>query len=157
MDYKNQLQRIDELTKDFSLSKYNFMKISFLVRLIEDTNLNSASCDVCRRNQDKLELMVEEIPHLDDIEHRQPYEEKFNSIRTHFHKKHSYIPPHYFSSRYSIVGLIAGGSIVALISYLLSGHVVADLALAGIAFGLIVGYIGGSYMELKYRQSKRII
>jgi len=157
MDYKTQLQRIEELTRDFSLSKYNFLKISFLVRLIEDTDLNSTSCEECRGNQAVLEEMIEEIPLLDDIEHRQPYEKKFNNVRTHFHKKHGYIPPHYFSSRYSIIGLLLGGSIAALISNLLTEHVVIDLALAGFAVGLIAGYLWGSYKELQYRQSKRII
>lgn len=157
MDYKTQLQRIEELTRDFSLSKYNFLKISFLVRLIEDTDLNSTSCEECRGNQAVLEEMIEEIPLLDDIEHRQPYEKKFNNVRTHFHKKHGYIPPHYYSSRYSIIGLLLGGSIAALISYLLTEHVVIDLVLAGFAVGLIVGYLWGSYKELQYRQSKRII
>lgn len=157
MDKLHKLQQIEELTKDFSLSKYNSLKISYLVRLINDTDHNLPSCEECRLNQTILEEMTEEIPYLDDIEHRQPYETKFNKIRKHFHKAHGYIPPYYFSSRYIIVGLLAGGSIAAIISFLLSKQVVVDVVLAGITIGLFGGYFIGSFRELQFRQSKKII
>jgi hypothetical protein len=150
-------KRIDDLSKDFSLSKYNFLKISYLVRLVEDSSQYSTHCENCKANQKLLEKMVEELPFLDDIEHREAYEKKFNHMRMHFHREHGYVAPYHFTSRYVVAGIIFGAAIASLLSFLAKGAVMLDPILAGITIGLMAGYFWGSYTEKKYRNSKKII
>jgi hypothetical protein len=149
--------RIEELTKDFSLSKYNFLKISYLVRLINETSHFSSHCKTCAANEAKLEALVEEIPFLNDIEHRQPYENQFNAIRKHFHGSHAFIPPHYFSSRLSVIGIIAGISLAAIIARFFAGNITIDTILAGFVIGLAGGYSIGAIKEMSFRKEKKII
>jgi len=149
--------RIDELTDNFSISKYNLLKISFLKRLIEESKIHSPSCEICKENMAVLEKMIEEIPHLDLINHRSPYEKKFNSIRTHFHKKHGFITPYQFSTIWTLSGIVAG--IFLTISWLMfeKGKISLDPILAGAAFGLMIGYFWGSFKDAKYRKTKKMI
>lgn len=153
----SQISRIEELTDQFSISKYNFLKISFLVRLIEDSEKFAPECSECQTNRKILHSLIEEIPHLDDIVHRQPYERQFNAIRKHFHQKHGYIPLYYFISRWSLIGAALGTVLLLLISFVFKVNFLYDGLLIGLALGLIVGYLWGSVKELSYRKSKKII
>lgn len=149
--------RIEELTTDFSMSKYNLLKISFLKRLLEESGKRKESCPKCQSNLVALEEMIEEIPHLDDIDHREPYEKKFNAIRKHFHKDHGFIPPYHFSTRWTIGGVLFGVVAATIVSYFVNDKILLDPVLAGSAFGLIVGYLIGSSKEVSYRKTKKII
>ena len=161
MDHKEkinqQLTRIEELTQDYSISKYNLLKISYLIRLIEDSEKFSSECSECRENGKVLAKMVEEIPHLDDIEHRQPYEKQFNEIRKHFHKRHDYIPPYHFISRWSLIGGVFGSALALLISTIAGLKFLYNGLLVGLTLGLLAGYLWGSVKELNYRKMKKII
>jgi len=156
MDENLLYNRIEEHTKDFSLSKYNFLKISYLIKLIEESDRFSTQCNTCSENKKLLANMVEEIPFLDDIEHRQPYEKQFNQIRRHFHREHGFIAPYRFSATYALVGILTGSLLSAFVSFIISGFNI-DVLLVGAVVGLIVGYFIGSVKELKYRKSKKMI
>lgn len=150
------LKKIDELTTDFSLSKYNFLKISTLIKLIEDTHKHAENCEQCRENEAILENLIDHIPQLNDNTYRIPYEKAFNKIRVHFHKNHGYISPYHFSARYSIWGILIAALFLTLFAILFERpH--ADLILVGIVFGLAVGYVLGSLKERKYRNQKKIV
>ena len=154
---EQQLKRIEELSNDLSVSKYNLLKINFLVRLIEDSARFQHDCPECKLNSRVLESMIEEIPYLDDIEHRQPYEQQFNKIRKHFHEAHGYIPLYHFISRWSIAGVAIGAGIAFVITLIFHYNYLYDGLLIGLAFGLISGYLAGSVKESKYRKAKKII
>lgn len=157
MNLSQKLERIEHLTEEWSFSKYNLYKISFFVRMMEDTEKLSPTCDECRKNEVLMEQLVEEIPHLDDLVHRQPYEKEFNQIRKHFHQKHGYIPPHFFSSRRAIaIGTLLAGA-GAIVSKAVNNTISVDVVLAGAAAGIVIGYLWGAYNELKFRSSKKII
>ena len=149
--------RIEELSKDFSISKYNLLKISYLKRILEKSIRHSKECDDCKNNLTVLESLIEEIPNLDLIDHRSPYEKKFNGIRKHFHKNHNFIPPYYHSARWSIFGILAGLLVSIILSYSLFQQLQLDPLLAGMTIGLILGYIIGSTKEISYRKTKKII
>ncbi len=157
MKVADKLQRIEELTENLSLPKYNSLKINYLARLITDTELHVNHCETCKKNEVLLTNMIEEIPHLNNIEHRQPYEKSFNQIRAHFHKAHHYIPIHYYASRYSMVGIILGLLLAILTSYLITKTIHTDALLIGSIVGLAIGYLWGSYKEIPYRKAKKII
>lgn len=157
MDKALLYNRIEELTKDFSLSKYNFLKISYLKRLIDETDNFAMHCKTCESNKFLLADMVEEIPLLDDIDHRQPYEKQFNQIRNHFHLHHGFIAPHHFSSRYSIFGLMLFAVMAAVVSWFVNKRINIDLLLSGGALGLIIGYLWGAKLELNFRREKKMI
>lgn len=149
--------RIEELSTDFSLSKYNFLKISFLKRLLEESAKNEDSCDTCKSNLKELEGMIEQIPLLEQIDFRQPYEKKFNLIRKHFHNDHGFIAPYALSTKWTLGGVVIGAIIAIVVSVFLSERVLLDPVLAGSAFGLIVGYLIGASKESVFRNSKKII
>lgn len=154
---QDKLDRIEELTETFSISKYNFLKISALVKLIKDTDANAAHCEKCRENAPRLEKMIDKIPYLDDITYRSPYEKQFNEIRKHFHKQHGYIPPLYFSGKYVIYGAITGLVLSALTAFLIIQKSAVDILLVGTVAGISIGYITGSLKEKKYRSANRIV
>lgn len=154
---QEKFQRIDELTDNLSVSKYNLLKMSFLKRLIEESFKNSATCEICKTHLPQLEKMIEEIPHLDLIDHRSPYEKQFNLIRSHFHKKHGFIQPYQFTTRWTLIGVAVGGILSILWSYLKLGNIVMDALLLGIGLGLTFGYLWGSFKEAKFRKQKKII
>jgi hypothetical protein len=156
MNQKLLIDRVESLSEGFSLSKYNFLKISYLLKLIEESDHFSTQCKTCAENKKILANMVEEIPFLDDIEHRQPYEKQFNQIRRHFHREHGFIPPYRFSATYSLIGILAGTLSATLVSFVFGGFNI-DVFLAGAVIGLIAGYFLGSAKELKYRKSKKMI
>ncbi|MGF7138223.1 hypothetical protein [Roseimarinus sediminis] len=157
MNLSQKLERIESLTEEWSFSKYNQYKISFLVRMMEDAENHSSTCDECRKNEVRMEQLIEEIPLLDDLVHRQPYEKEFNQIRKHFHQEHGYIPPHYYSSRRAIaIGVLLAGA-AAIISTTINNALSVDFVLAGAAVGILIGYLWGAYTELRYRSSKKII
>lgn len=150
------INRIDVLTSDFSLSKYNLLKISYLVRLVEESENFSLQCDICKENKKNLVIMVEEIPMLDDINHRQPYEKKFNQIRKHFHDSHGFIAPYRYSATYTILGLVL--CVLMLVPFLFFFKIISiDLLFAFAIIGVITGYFIGSVKELKYRKIKKMI
>lgn len=154
---QNKKDRIEKLTKDFSVSKYNLLKISYLEKLLDESFIRVNECEICNQNLGELEKMIEEIPFLDDIEHRSPYEKKFNAIRKHFHKTHSFIPPYHFSSQWTIAGILIGTLLAVFIFYYKVGTFTIDSALAGATIGLIVGYLIGSAKELSYRKNGKIL
>lgn len=154
---ETQYLKIEKHTESYSISKYNLLKISFLKRLLEESLNHAATCNDCASNLPQLEKMIDAVPLLDDIEHRQPYEKKFNETRRHFHKKHQFISPYFLSTRWTIGGVIAGSAIAVAISIFVNGNVLIDPVLAGVAGGLIIGYLIGSTMEARYRKTKRII
>ncbi|HKK82330.1 MAG TPA: hypothetical protein VJ909_08775 [Prolixibacteraceae bacterium] len=154
---QDKLDRIEKHTEDFSISKYNFLKISALVKLIKDSETNAADCKKCSENVTRLEEMIDKIPYLDDISYRSPYEKEFNKMRKHFHKEHGYIPPLYFSGKYVIYGAVAGLVLSALTAFLIIQNAVIDILLIGTVAGLSVGYIAGSLKEKRYRKENRIV
>lgn len=157
LQVSEKIARIEKLTNDFSISKYNLLKISFLIRLIEETEEHYDSCVDCKANREKLTALIEDIDRLDDIEYRKPYEKEFNRIRTHFHKSHGFIPPYYYTARWSILGALTGFIMAASISFFLSGAISLDANLTGITFGMLTAYFISSIKELKYRKLKKII
>lgn len=157
IEIDRQLKRIEELTTNFSISKYNFLKISFLIRLIEDSQKFAPECPDCHANCNTLQSLIEEIPLLDDIHHRQPYEQQFNAIRKHFHNKHGYIPLYHFVSRFSLMGIGLGVLFSYLAALIFKVNFFYNGLLMGLAMGLMVGYIWGYIKELGFRQSKKII
>jgi uncharacterized membrane protein len=157
MDIASKIKRIDVLSDGFSISKYNLLKISFLKRLVEDSALHSSNCRECQLNLIQLDELIEEIPFLDLIDHRAPYERKFNVIRKHFHKVHHYIPPYYYSSRWTIAGILLGTLIAVVFSTVKYQQLIIDMLLAGAVFGMIIGYLIGSFKEAKFRRAKKII
>ena len=154
---EEKMQRIDELTEDLSISKYNLLKISFLKRLIEESNKNAATCETCKNNLPELEQMIEEIPHLDLIDHRAPYEKKFNLIRSHFHKSHGFTQPYQFTTKWTLIGIAIGLLLAVLWSFIKIGNLVMDALLLGAALGLTFGYLWGSMKEAKFRKAKKMI
>lgn len=150
-------ERIEELTTDFSISKYNLFKISFLKRLLEESLIHSESCSDCKKHLPGLETMIEKIPDLEKLEVRSPYEKRFNEIRTHFHKKHGFIQPYHFSTLWTLAGTGMGILLSVVGTYLVKGEVLFDPVLAFSALGLTVGYLVGSTIEGKYRRAKKII
>lgn len=151
-------KRIDELTENLSVSKYNLLKISFLTRLIKESFSYASTCSDCRNNLPELEKMIEEIPHLELIAHRSPYEKQFNSIRRHFHKAHGFIQPYHFTSRWTLIGVGIGLLLSVLWSLLKLGHpFVMDALMLGAALGLTAGYLWGSLKEARFRKAKKII
>ncbi|MDA3817270.1 MAG: hypothetical protein PF486_07830 [Prolixibacteraceae bacterium] len=154
---QDKLDRIEKHTENFSISKYNFLKISALVKLIKDTDANAAHCEKCSENAPRLEKMIDKIQYLDDIVYRSPYEKQFNEIRKHFHKEHGYIPPLYFSGKYIIYGAIVGLGLAALIAFLIIQKSAVDVLLVGTVTGISIGYITGSLKEKRYRHTNRIV
>lgn len=154
---EDKLKRIEELAGNLSIPKYNLLKINYLVKIIQDSAKYSNECTQCHKNLQKSCELIEKIPFLDDIEFRQPYEKEFNQIRNHFHKEHGYIPPSYFTSRFSIIGILAGMSITLISTWLTLGIVIIDAILAGFIVGLTAGYIAGAIKEKAYRKAKKII
>lgn len=157
METKQQLEKIESLTEGFSISKYNSLKINYLVRLIKDVALFSEQCSTCKSNQVVLENMIDEIPFLDDIEHRKPYEKSFNQIRKHFHQEHGYIPLYHFIARYTVIGAVVGAALASLVFYAFTRHFWIDALLAGSTIGILVAYFLGAQKELKFRKLKKII
>lgn len=157
IDSSEQIKRIEFLTDKFSISKYNLLKISYLVRLIQDSEKYAVECNECKENGKILNSLIDEIPFLDDIVHREPYEKKFNSIRKHFHRSHGYIPLYYFISRWSLFGLAFGVVISLSISFFTNIVFLFDSFYIGLSVGLVAGYFWGSVKELRYRKAKKII
>ncbi|MFA9391222.1 MAG: hypothetical protein ACERKD_15540 [Prolixibacteraceae bacterium] len=149
--------RIEELTDKLSFSKYNLLKISFLKRLVDESFKNASNCETCKTNLPVLQDMIEEIPHLDLIDHRSPYEKKFNAIRTHFHKKHGFVQPYQFTTIWTLIGISAGIAPVIVWLLLVKRPVELDPLLAGAAVGLVLGYVWGSLKDGKFRKAKKII
>jgi hypothetical protein len=151
------LKRIEELTNDFSIPKYNSLKINYLVKIITDSDKYSKNCTICQHNLQTISQMVEQIPQLDNIEYRQPYEKEFNLIRKHFHSAHGYIAPLYYTSRWTVALIVAGLLIAAIVSYILVNKIFIDIMLLGFITGLASGYTIGTIKEKKYRKAKKII
>jgi hypothetical protein len=154
---EEQKQKIEGLSSGLSFTKYNLLKISSLERLIDVSHQNSAQCDQCKSNKEKLEKMVEQIPLLDQIDVRQPYEKEFNSMRSHLIKHHGFSPPSHFSSVWSLWLLLTGVSIGAIISLTITKRIVPDLVFIPSAIGLIIGYLIGSMRDRKNRNQKKLI
>lgn len=150
-------QEIDDLTKEWSLTKYNFMKISTLKRLIQESEQFSEECTTCKKNTALFADMVKQLPFLNEIVHRQPYEKKFNGIRNHFHKSHGFIAPDYHVGRYAITGLLSGMLLALGFSYITAGVLVIDVLLMGLALGIITGYFIGFRRDAKFRRVKKML
>lgn len=149
--------RIEELTSNFSISKFNLLKISYLDRLLEESSKHTATCNECHDNLKILEQLIEEIPHLELIDHREPYERQFNAIRRHFHQTHGFIAPYHFTAIYTLWGLMAILLPAMLWSHFIQGRLLTDVSLAAAAIGLIFGYLLGARKEGRYRRTKKII
>lgn len=152
-----QLQRIEELSKDLSISKFNLLKISYMERIVEETSRNMGGCEKCKSNSLLLTSMIEEIPNLELIDHRQPYEKKFNKIRTHFHKSHGFIPPYKFTARYTLIAMVLGLIIGLTIFFTKENQIIFDTIFLCSTIGLFVGYFVGAIQEIKFRKTRKII
>ncbi|MBN2807539.1 MAG: hypothetical protein JXR22_12850 [Prolixibacteraceae bacterium] len=149
--------RIEELTANFSMSKYNLLKISYLARLLDESVQHAPTCNICRGNLSTLDNLVEEIPHLDLIDHRQPYERQFNAIRAHFHQQHGFIPPYKYAPLFALAGILLTTLPVAAWTYFSKGRVMLDPILAAAAIGLLAGYFRGAQKDGVYRRAKKMI
>jgi hypothetical protein len=151
------LLRIEDLTSHYSFSKYNLLKISYLERLLEESVHQAPHCATCKEHLSTLEKLVEEIPNLDLIDHREPYERNFNAIRTHFHKKHGFIPPYKYTPLFAMAGIVLFILPVLAWSYFSKGVFMLDPFLGAAAIGLLIGYFWGAQKDAVYRRAKKMI
>jgi hypothetical protein len=149
--------QIEKTTDSLSLAKYNFLKINFLERMIEQTAYHSDHCNTCKINQKKLDEMVEMLPELTKHRVEKTYESKFLHIRDHFHKEHHYSYPGRYTAIYVLLIGLAGFSIGMIISLLLKKAFTSDIVLLGSGIGIAIGYIVGASMDKKRIKEKTVI
>lgn len=150
-------ERIEELSVNFSFSKYNLLKISYLERLLDESVHFSPACSECSKNLEVLDKLVDEIPYLDLIEHREPYERQFNAIRKHFHQTHGFIAPYHFTALWTLAGIMLIALPALAWCFFQQGNPISDISLAATAFGLIAGYLLGARKDARYRRAKKIL
>lgn len=149
--------RIEQLTDKWSFTKYNLMRVGTLVKLIEETDKRKDECEQCKKYGAALPDMIEQLPQLDDTYVRGNYEKKFNEMRKHFHKKHGFVAPSYYSSCYTLIGLLCFPAISLLLMYVFPGKILPRFLILSVVIGMLVGYLVGSVKDMKMRKSDRLI
>jgi len=150
-------QKIEQVTENWSFTKYNLMRMGTLVKLIDEVEKHAPTCAECKAFQHELPHFVEQIPQLDEAYTRSDYEKKFNAMRAHFHKAHKFFAPSHFSSRYALLGILLFALVGVAISFVQQQKLVADYLLFGSTAGLMIGYSLGSIRDLKIRKNNKLI
>lgn len=149
--------KIEKHTDNYSLAKFNFLKISSLIRLVEESEHYAPHCTFCRTHLEQLETMIDQLPELDHPDIRKSYEQRFTTMCDHFRKIHGFYAPLHFSSRLSLISLIPGALAGLIFSLIVFQTVKADPILMASAAGLMIGYLAGNLKDKKIRREKKLI
>lgn len=154
---KIQISKVDEISDNFSISKYNLLKISSIKLLIEQSYHYSDKCSHCKENLPILESMIPQIEKLDDTDVRSSYEKEFNNIRDHFYKQHGYVEPMHYTSRLSLILFLIGGILGLLYSYIAYKTLLISHPMIGAVLGVVIGYIVGNSKDGKLLKAHKVV
>lgn len=150
-------QKIEQVTDNWSFTKYNLLRMGTMVKLIDEVEKHASTCTECDAFRHELPVLVDQIPQLDEAYTRTNYEKKFNAMRTHFHKVHGFYAPSHFSSRYALLGILLFSIIGIALSFNQQEKLISDYLLFGSVAGLMLGYSLGSIRDLKIRKNNKLI
>ncbi len=152
---QNIAARKDEIYK----KDYKFYKIDRLEKIAVKFDEFSDNCQFCREKKTEIEelseIFVESINGTS--KRRAEFEKRNEQLVTHLKEKHGLVPAMYYSSRYSLLGLIVGTLAGALIGYAVLPGILKFSMLLGFAVGLIIGRIFGVWKDKFIKKNNLIL
>jgi hypothetical protein len=136
--------------KNYKAMQLRSFRFDRFLKMAEKVDEFNASCKKCRGFKNEMIAILTQLE--DDNEFLdltfQKYLLLFRKLSGHLRKKHHLILPHYFSSKYSFIGMVAG----LLISWFLwfvsgkTGDLAIDiwlLIMIGAFTGMVIGRVSG--------------
>ncbi len=157
--WSKQLNDEIELKKEEVFKRdYKFFKIDRLERINERIDIFSDNCEECRNFKTELEDIVSKLPDYINGSPgmRSEYEKRSDKIVNHLKQKHGLIPEQYYSSVWSLIGLVSGILFFGGAAYFFQPGFVKWGLFTGFTIGIIAGRIYGSRKD-KMKKSEDLI
>lgn len=128
---------------------FKFFQVDTFLKIAQKIDRFSGECTVCKESKQISEELTENLFEYlkGDLKSRKAFEKKVNAMHDHLRKVHNIYPPSYFTSFYSLLGVILGMLAGALIAYLSIPGFLKQSLLFGFVLGLITGRILGKIKD----------
>ncbi|MCF6240107.1 MAG: hypothetical protein L3J74_02030 [Bacteroidales bacterium] len=133
---------------------FKFFQVDTFLKVAQKIDRFSDECPVCKESKQISEELAENLFEYlkGDVKSRKAFEKKINAMHDHVRKAHNIYPPFYFTSFYSLLGVVFGLLAGALIAYLTIPGFIKQSLLFGFVIGLVIGRILGRIKD--NRQAK---
>ncbi len=130
---------------------FKFFQVDTFLKIAQKIDRFSGECAVCKESKQVSEELAENLFEYlkGDLKSRKAFEKKVNAMHDHLRKAHKIYPPSYFTSFYSLLGVIFGMLAGALAAYLSISGFMKQSLLFGFVIGLLVGRIAGRIKDKK--------
>ncbi len=130
---------------------FKFYQVDSLLKIAQKVERFSDDCAFCKTSMQTTEDLVENLFEYlkGDLKLRKAFEQKVNTMLDHLRKKHKIYPPSYFISLYSLLGIIIGLALTAVIAQLTIPGFMKQSLLFGFVIGLVTGRILGKIKDKK--------
>lgn len=136
---------------------YQFYDVNLWLRSAEIIDKQADNCHVCQAMKEEINSISANLAqYINETPKRKAYQKQLHKQLKHLKEAHAYRSKYYFTSLYSLLGILSGTAIGAIFLILTSCPVLQCL-LIGAAIGLTAGRSWGAYKDRMIRQAEKVL
>jgi len=148
-----------ENLKGISEKDVRFYRLEEFWRNVQRLDQFSNDCPVCREMHSGVR---ETIAGMNDAvknpgKKRRKFDRALSTLASHMTEEHGFLPPYYFTYRWSALGLPAGALVGALIDLVLFHGQKWGFIVGGTIIGMLIGYVLGGRKDNNMRAKKKLL
>ena len=149
---------IDENEKLYK-NDFKFYQVESFLKIAKKIDQFAPDCEICKESKKvSEELTLNLYDYLKgDVSSRRKYEKKIDTMNKHLRKVHSIYPKQYFISLYSLLGVVAGLLLGAIVAYATIPGFLQQSLLFGFVLGLFVGRIWGKIKDKNQMKEAKVL
>ncbi|MBN1250574.1 MAG: hypothetical protein JXR51_05150 [Bacteroidales bacterium] len=157
--YKKLEIKVEEESQKLYKNDFKFYQVDAFLNAAKKTDFFSDDCDICKKHKTSSDEIAENLHNYlkGDFKLRKVYEKKLLEITNHLKSAHKIYPEQYFISFYSLIGVLSGLALGAIISYLTIPGFIKQAMLFGFIGGLITGRIIGKIKDRKNKVENKTL
>jgi len=149
-------QEVETQKKSILKKDLAFYKVDLLPEIALRIDEYSTNCKACQDYKTELDDIVnglskslEGSPKL-----RKNYEDRRELITQHLNESHGLKADNYYSSIYSLAGILGGAILGAFIGWIINIHILKFTILVGVGLGMVIGRLIGASKDRKNKRKK---
>ena len=157
--YKKIEKTIIEENEKLYKNDFKFYQVESFLKIAKKVDQFAPNCKTCNNSKAEAEELAENLFEYlkGDVSSRRKYEKKLDAMNKHLRKEHSIYPKQYFISLYSLIGVVSGLLLGALIALLTIPGFMKQSLLFGFVVGLFVGRIWGKIKDKNLEKGNMVL
>ena len=136
-----------------------FYRLEEFWRNIQRLDKFSNDCPVCKKMHSEVRETIAGMNYavMHPGKKRRRFDRALSTLASHMTEEHGFLPPYYFTYRWSALGMPAGALVGALIDLVLFHGHKWGFIVGGTIIGLLIGYVLGGRKDNDMRARKKLL